>query len=179
MFSVGDQVSFLREALRGKVLEVRGRRVLVEDEHGFERDVALTDLVLCLPGELYKLGEHISDKEQVKERPSKKRKTKVLSYGKILGDQAMEIDLHIEELTESHVGLSNADIVQLQLKIFRRAIGEAIEMRLRKLIVIHGVGMGVLKEEIRRELADYPGYEYVDADYRKYGYGATEIVMRR
>ena len=42
------------------------------------------------------------------------------------------------------------------------------------LIVIHGKGEGVLKEEIRQLLNKYP-VEAKDADYRIYGLGATEV----
>jgi dsDNA-specific endonuclease/ATPase MutS2 len=176
MFKVGDRVSFVHASLRGKITALHSGRAVVEDEHGFEHNVALRELVPYAGLEAYKLSEKLTDKEIAGR--VKKKKSKVLSYGKLVDKQVMEIDLHIEELTESHAGLSNAEIIQLQLKIFRKAINEAIEMRLRKLIVIHGVGLGVLREEIRKELADYPGYDYHDADYRRYGQGATEIIIR-
>ena len=48
----------------------------------------------------------------------------------------------------------------------------------RKIVVIHGVGEGVLRHEIRKELDIYhPYFEYYDASYDQFGYGATEIRL--
>jgi dsDNA-specific endonuclease/ATPase MutS2 len=176
VIKVGDKVSFINTTGYGIVKSVSLHRVLVEDNHGFELDLKLSDVVLYNSPDAYKLPEKILPKEKTPKQ--RKRNAKVLSYGKFIDKGVLEIDLHIEELTESHTGLANAEIIQLQLKTFRRAVNEAIEMRLKKLIVIHGVGLGVLKEEIRKELADYPGFEYHDASYLRYGFGATEIVLR-
>jgi dsDNA-specific endonuclease/ATPase MutS2 len=55
----------------------------------------------------------------------------------------------------------------------------AIRSKIKKLIVIHGVGEGVLKSAIRKELMEhYYQYEFHDASYSDYGYGATEINLR-
>jgi len=88
-----------------------------------------------------------------------------------------EIDLHIEELVENFAGMSNAEIVQLQLRHFVRELDEAIALKLKKLIVIHGVGTGRLKAEVIRTLEHYPKVNFRDASYAKYGFGATEIVI--
>jgi dsDNA-specific endonuclease/ATPase MutS2 len=43
-------------------------------------------------------------------------------------------------------------------------------------VVIHGVGEGVLRHEIRKVLDIYhPNFEFQDASYEEFGYGATEI----
>ena len=47
-----------------------------------------------------------------------------------------------------------------------------------KLIIIHGVGEGVLKDEVRLFLSKKEGIEYFDADYREYGKGATAVELR-
>ncbi|MBI1835746.1 MAG: Smr/MutS family protein [Flavobacteriia bacterium] len=84
-----------------------------------------------------------------------------------------EIDLHIEEITDSHAGLSNFEILNKQLKEFKNFFNRAKSKRIRKIVVIHGVGEGVLKEEIRIYLSKQEGVEYFDADFRDYGKGAT------
>lgn len=87
----------------------------------------------------------------------------------------MEIDLHIEELPGNFKGMSNAEIIQVQLKHFQQALDEAINGHYRKLIVIHGVGNGRLKHEVRTILSSCKNLQYYDASYNKYGFGATEI----
>lgn len=88
-----------------------------------------------------------------------------------------EIDLHIEELMDNYSGMSNAEIIQYQLKHFQNAVDTSISNHYRKLFVIHGVGNGRLKQEILAILATYKNLRYHDASYSKYGFGATEIVF--
>jgi len=88
----------------------------------------------------------------------------------------MEIDLHIEELLDDYSGMSNAQIIQTQLNHLQKAINKAIEKKVRKLIVIHGVGNGKLKEEARK-IISINQLRYYDASYAKYGYGATEVEI--
>jgi hypothetical protein len=88
----------------------------------------------------------------------------------------MEIDLHIEELIDNYAGMSNAEIVTIQLRHFQRALDEAISAHCRSLTVIHGVGNGRLKSEVRRILSE-SGLRYHDASYARYGFGATEVVF--
>ena len=89
----------------------------------------------------------------------------------------MEIDLHIEELVDSHSGMSNAEIIQVQLKYLQKAIDKAISEHCRKLVVIHGVGNGRLKSEVHAILSSHKSLRFHDASYAKYGYGATEIII--
>lgn len=88
----------------------------------------------------------------------------------------MEIDLHIEELTDNYGGMSNAEIVQVQLRHFQKALDKAINEHYRTLTVIHGVGNGRLKQEVRAILNSMK-LRFHDASYSKYGFGATEIVF--
>jgi DNA-nicking Smr family endonuclease len=60
-----------------------------------------------------------------------------------------------------------------------RALYGAIRDGKRKLIVIHGVGEGILREEVRRMLQYYDGVQFHDADMRRYGTGATEVLILR
>lgn len=87
----------------------------------------------------------------------------------------MEIDLHIEELLEDYSNMSNAEIIQVQLHHFQNALDKAITEHLKKLIVIHGVGNGRLKQEVRAILSGYSNLKFYDASYARYGFGATEI----
>ena len=88
----------------------------------------------------------------------------------------LEIDLHIEELVDTHAGMSNAEIIQVQLKHLQRAIDKAIAEHCRKMVVIHGVGNGRLKSEVHAILNSQK-LRYHDGSYAKYGFGATEIMI--
>lgn len=146
---------------------------------------------------LYDLsGREIATEEKPKPTPTlgshqgmlgrQKAKTfsKIKSFEDLLGKQKSvtkiedEVDLHIEEILDDHRGMTNGEIVQVQLKHFQRKLDEAIAKHYKKITFIHGVGKGVLKEEILRLLKEYKGIEYRDAPYDKYGYGATEVMIK-
>jgi len=88
-----------------------------------------------------------------------------------------EIDLHIQNITEKFQQLSNSEMLTMQLSYFIKYLERAIHSGLNKLIVIHGVGNGVLKGEIRSMLTHYEGLQSTDASIMKYGVGATEITF--
>ncbi|HSV88914.1 MAG TPA: DUF2027 domain-containing protein [Bacteroidales bacterium] len=94
-------------------------------------------------------------------------------------DLIAEIDLHINELTESTAGLSNAEMLNLQIEYFDKCMQQAWVDKLVKVIFIHGVGNGTLKNEITKKLADTPGIEFYDAPYARYGLGGTEVFFYR
>lgn len=88
------------------------------------------------------------------------------------------IDLHIEQLVKDHTKMNNAQIIAHQLKVFEYEMDLAIAEKLHKLIVIHGVGSGVLKNSIREALKKYDDISIEDASTLKFGYGATQINFK-
>ena len=89
----------------------------------------------------------------------------------------MEVDLHIHQLTNSNRGMSNHDILNIQMETAKRQLEFAIRKRIQKVVFIHGVGEGVLKEELKYLFGRYDNVKYYDADYQKYGLGATEVYI--
>lgn len=91
-----------------------------------------------------------------------------------------EVDLHILELVESATGLSNKEMLDLQMERFRSEMETAISNGTCRIVFIHGVGQGTLKNELRRELESrYRKYDMQDASFREYGYGATMVILRK
>lgn len=89
-----------------------------------------------------------------------------------------EIDLHIERLQENYAHLSNAEIVHIQMTACEQAIDLAIRNGQISLTIIHGVGKGVLKEEIHHLLRSIPEVRYFISDWMpKYGLGATQVFF--
>jgi hypothetical protein len=86
-----------------------------------------------------------------------------------------EVDLHIEELVEDVKGLSNYEMLNIQLERFEKELDEAMTKNIKKVIFIHGVGNGRLKQEITRILKETRGVTYQDASYKDYGFGATQV----
>lgn len=90
-------------------------------------------------------------------------------------DLTREIDLHIEELIDSYSGLTNSQILAIQLENFEKELQYCLSNGIKKLVVIHGVGNGKLKQEIISILKTVDDITYYDASYKDYGFGATEV----
>lgn len=89
-----------------------------------------------------------------------------------------EIDLHIEALIENYSEMGKIEILEYQLYVMKTELEKAIVLRFKKVIFIHGVGNGRLKFEIIKCLKTYKKVEYQDASYQKYGFGATEVLIK-
>ena len=73
--------------------------------------------------------------------------------------------------------LATHEILDLQVETARRQLEFALRKRIQRLVFIHGVGEGVLREELHTLFRRFEGLRYEDADYAAYGYGATEVYI--
>ena len=95
----------------------------------------------------------------------------------------MEVDLHIEKLI-SHQGtierMTASEIKEWQLDEVRRVLRENRRHKGMVIVFIHGVGKGVLRNEIMKLLSrDYPNYPFQDAPFWKYGMkGAIQVKIQ-
>ncbi len=90
-----------------------------------------------------------------------------------------EVDLHIEELVDNHAGLSNSEILEIQMGKFKIALESAVRKKVEKIVFIHGVGNGTLRYELRKHIDNhYPKFKYQDASFKEYGYGATMVYLK-
>jgi len=90
----------------------------------------------------------------------------------------IEVDLHIEQLVDDLAGLSNGDMLLLQMKEFRRVMDENLSRKGTKIVFIHGKGEGVLRKSLLQELKyRYKGCTWQDASFREYGFGATMVKI--
>jgi hypothetical protein len=89
------------------------------------------------------------------------------------------VDLHIEKLTDNWKSLSNAEILDMQLKEFEKWYELALAHHLPTLIIIHGVGSGRLRDEIHDLLRLKRDVKsFVNQYHPSYGFGATEIFLQ-
>ena len=93
-------------------------------------------------------------------------------------DDIMEVDLHAHELLDTTAGMSNSEILNYQLDVFRKTLEECKNKKGQKIVFIHGKGDGVLRKAILQELKyKYKNYESQDASFREYGFGATMVII--
>ena len=90
-----------------------------------------------------------------------------------------ELDLHIDQLVDDVKGLTNAEIMHIQLSALQRYLNLAIAHRQDRMVVIHGLGKGKLREEVHKLLKSVPEVaRYKNEWSGRYGFGATEILFR-
>ncbi|MCC8038928.1 MAG: DUF2027 domain-containing protein [Bacteroidales bacterium] len=90
----------------------------------------------------------------------------------------IEVDLHINELLDTTAGLSNTDMLQVQMREFRSVMDANMGNKGQKIVFIHGKGEGVLRKALLDELSRrYKRCEVQDASFREYGFGATQVTI--
>ncbi|WP_037314646.1 Smr/MutS family protein [Salegentibacter sp. Hel_I_6] len=172
----GDKVAVLDDVLEGTVTKAEGGIVYIETTDGFEMQFTEDELVK-IETPIDVLPEDFDFDEVLKEKklPPKPKSQRIKPKERNL--PPMEVDLHIEKLTRSSRGLSNYDMLNLQMETAKRQLEFAMSKRIQKVVFIHGVGEGVLKAELDFFLGRYDNLKFYDADYQKYGLGATEVYI--
>jgi len=174
-FNEGDRVETIDDTLSGIVIKVDEETITIATEDGFQLQYHPAELVSVsdLPHIQVSNAEAArakTEKEQYKKKPlSVKPKER--------NAPKMEVDLHIHHLVSSSRNMTNHEMLNIQLETAQRQLDFAIRKRIQKVVFIHGVGEGVLKEELKYLFRRYENIKYYDADYQKYGLGATEIYI--
>jgi len=90
----------------------------------------------------------------------------------------IEVDLHINQLLDTTAGLSNTELLNIQLDKFRQVMEENKRKKGQKIVFIHGKGEGVLRSAILAELKNkYKHFPAQDASFKEYGFGATMVTI--
>lgn len=177
MLQVGDKVSVMDDNLEGTVVSQEGSMVTIETTDGFLLDFERDELVVIdaaaeiLPPNLEEVSQIIKEKEAFKKPKSKRVKPKERNA------PPMEIDLHADKLLPSTKNMGSYDLLSFQLETAKRQLEFAMSKRVQKVVFIHGVGEGVLKAELDYLLSRYDNLKFYDADYKRYGLGATEVYI--
>lgn len=173
----GDKVFVLDDAIVGIVNRVVGTKIYIETSDGFEMGFSKKELILA-DGSISKrelgtmdLNSVLLEKTERKFKKTPKIKPKERNL------PAMQVDLHIEQLVRKVKGLNNFEILNIQMEEARRQMEFAISKRIQKVVFIHGVGEGVLRAELESLFGRYDNLKFYDADYQKYGRGATEVYF--
>lgn len=123
----------------------------------------------------------ISEKEikkAIQEKTQSRRGNRPRKFESSKRKEIREIDLHIHELLDDTTGLSNKEMLDVQMKHFEEEINKALKEKVKKIVFIHGLGNGTLKTEVRKELdRKYKKYRYQDASFKEYGFGATMVYL--
>ena len=177
-FKEGDRVAVLDDNLSGTVLRIAEGTVTIATDEGFELAYAPSELIHIHKGEHFKVTNF--DVAQIKsEKEIAKKKHSPIVKSKERNSPKMEVDLHIHHLVPSTRGMSNFDMLNVQIETAKRQLDFAMNKKIQKVVFIHGIGAGVLKEELYYLFKRYPNISHYDADFQKYGLGATEIYIQQ
>ena len=138
---VGMEVVLMDSDLRGTIISL-GKTVGIELDDGLTIRASYNEFA-------------VTDAEEIKTLKQSKIKTKKTSSGvktsSPSGSSNIQVDLHIEALSGGS-GIPKGQQLQFQLDVFRRVLRENMHHRGMTITFIHGIGDGILKAAIRKEL---------------------------
>lgn len=181
---IGNRVKFINENLEGEIQDVLSDNMLIVTcSDGFDHRVSIDEVLIvnsdnahaylvndALIKDKIKSPDHFLTDSGILNRYTADSKFKVQGI--------LEIDLHLEELVEFPGKLDDWQKLYTQMQHVKKCLNAAIDKNIRKIIFIHGVGAGVLRTELRNYLANFSNIIVNDADYREYGVGATEVMIK-
>lgn len=136
---VGQQVVLMDSSLRGHIVAL-GKRVRIELEDGLLIEASYGEFAVTDNTELERLKS-----SKVKHHATSPRTPRSKTSG------SLEIDLHIEAIPGGR-SVPIGQQLQFQMDTFKRVIRENLSRRGMKISFIHGIGDGILKSAIRKEL---------------------------
>jgi hypothetical protein len=166
-FKVGDVVAFLDDPGTGTIIAIKAEVAEVACDYGFNDFFPIKSLILR---QALVIGEVIK-----KDRPMPSKAP--VFKGKAPLPNLIEVDLHFEELVDFPKNFNAHEKLQIQLREVRKTLVRAQSGGIKRVVLIHGVGQGRLREEIYTLLERMDKLRFYDADYARYGKGATEVEL--
>ena len=139
----GQSVVLMDSNIRVKIIGL-GKTVRIELEDGLVIESAYGEFAVTDKAEIASLKE-------AKVKAKKTSTTSRMSKPAVSADGSLTVDLHIEAIPGS-ASVPKGQQLQFQMDTFRKVIRENISHRGRKITFIHGIGDGILKAAIRKEL---------------------------
>jgi len=174
----GDYVDVLDENLSGEVIFVKNNIVTIQTEDGFELEFETSQVIKTQSLKLLRTSVFTEEtllKISSDKNPKKKKSVGIKPKERI--QPTMEVDLHIHQLLSTTKGMEKHAILTYQLDTVKHQLAFAMSKKIQRIVFIHGVGEGVLKMEMEYLFRQYDNLKYYDANYQKYGLGATEVYI--
>ena len=137
---VGMSVVLMDSDLRGKIVSL-GKTVGIELEDGMIIQTAYGEFAVTDKAEIHAL----------KQTKAKAKKTSSAAPRKVSGSGVLTVDLHIEAIPGGR-SVPKGQQLQFQMDLFKKVVRENLQHKGLKINFIHGIGDGILKAAIRKEL---------------------------
>ena len=154
------------------LLLIGDSKAKIRDENGFEYYISLNE-ILPLDVETYNsksYGNTFNIKKEDLNLNLNKKKN--LSSSKTDNGLKVKIDLHIEKINSYFHHMQNSEIVQIQMDYCRKELDLAMVKGRQSIEIIHGIGEGILMNEVHKLLDLYNLRYYVSNDS-----GSTEVIL--
>lgn len=165
LFQHNEEVSILNEAGIYRVQRAEGTFLWLEDEHGFDRKVAVEFVVRRVQINVQKV-------------PNKDFSTFNNSKKSLNKEPIPSIDLHHHELNLDERFLGKHDILVAQIAVFKRFCNQMIQLKIKRFRVVHGIGEGRLKTELRTLILSKDGLSIHDHQVTRGKVGASLIEIQ-
>ena len=139
---VGQSIVLMDSNLRGKIIGI-GKTVRIELEDGLVIESAYGEFAVTDKAEIASLKD-----SKVKTRQTSNVAKRSVPVNP---DGSLTVDLHIEAIPGG-TSVPKGQQLQFQMDTFRRIIRDNANRRGMKITFIHGIGDGILKAAIRKEL---------------------------
>jgi len=164
MWTIGQQVRFLNEIGEGTIRALRNQEALITKDDGFDYWIPIKELI---PHKTIQV-DHVVQKDRslvskVNSKPAR--------------PDRLEQDLHFTQLVDFPKNYDNYQMLQIQLAEARKTLEKARKAGIKRVVLIHGIGQGVLREQLHQMLERMDRLQFFDADFARYGRGATEIEL--
>jgi len=181
---VGNKVKFINEDLEGIVTKIVSHtKIIVDCSDGFSYEVFLNEVLIVGSDDSHSYNVDVKSvvnklKSNVLGKPEEGFLNKYINSNKYKLEGVLEIDLHLEKLVDFPRKLEDWQMLHTQMQHVKNSLIAAKDKNIKKLVFIHGVGTGVLKTEIHNYLSEFDNLIIKKADFREYGEGATEVIIK-
>ena len=160
----GMRVTLMDSTDRGVIKRVRKDCVEIELDYGFVVPVGFGEFVVNDAEEDFKLRNSVGSSRNDPDGEEKSAPVR----------KAEEIDLHLEALPGG-LGIPDGKALPYQLEYFKDVMRSRLKHRGSRVIFVHGVGDGILKQAIRTELDNTYA---LSCTWNPYGDGATAVNIK-
>ena len=156
---IGDFVVFKNETDTGTIKEIISeRKIKITNSQGFDE--------IKLSSEIIVIDKNFNQVSSYGQIPKHEKQTNSLKFSKekIKKTSSIKIDLHIELLVKDFSKYSNEEIIKIQINYCEKQINKILKSNHKEFLIVHGIGMGVLKKEIHNLLNEFSLRYYLSND---------------
>ena len=156
---IGDFVVFKNDTDTGIIKEIISeRKIKITNSQGFD-EIILSSEIIVIDKKFNKVSSYGDIPVfEIHKNSSEFSKEKIKKASKF------KIDLHIEHLVKDFSQYSNDELIKIQVNFCEKQINKILKSNKEEFIIVHGIGMGVLKKEIHKLLNELSLRYYLSND---------------